>query len=261
MHSWPESAHLVLDELRSARALVAISVAVPHTTIRRSAREQIRAALRETLGALLHRPAASISLISRPGRPLWVDLPDRSIGLSVSYAAISVVAAIHLRGAIGVDVMPVEHGADWMSDWEFVVQNYPGTRTYGRIAGLAPQHQARAFAQAWTRFEACLKCLGLELTEWHPALERGLASCCVRGLVFSENMTGSIATNIRSERTLHAPQDDPGPHLRYWQWQPTGRTTCQFRLDAQAQPEITVADALKRQPKQSATAIVTPWSW
>lgn len=199
VHSWPESAHLVLDELRSARALAAISVAVPHATTRRSAREQIRAALRETLGALLNRPAASISLISRPGRPLWVDLPDRSIDLSVSYAASSVVAAIHLRGAIGVDVMPVEHGADWMSDWECVAQNYLGKETYGRIADLAPGQRPRAFAQEWTRLEACLKCLGLELTEWQPTRERDLASCCVRGMAFSENMTGLIATNIRSE--------------------------------------------------------------
>ena len=147
VHPWPESAHLALHELRSDRALTAISVAAADTTKRRSAQEHIRAALREMLGALLHRPAASISLISRPGRPLIANLPGNPLGLSVSYAAGSVVAAICLRGAVGIDVMRVEEGADGIPDWEDVAQNYLGTQANARIGQLAPEQRSQAFAR------------------------------------------------------------------------------------------------------------------
>lgn len=193
VHSWPERAHLALDDLRSDRAFTAISVVTGDTPMRRSAQEHIRAALRETLGALLDRPAASISLISRPGRPLLANLPGRHIGLSVSYAAGSVVAAIYLRGAVGIDVMRVEEGADGMPDWEDVAQNYLGTQACARIAGLAPEQRSQAFAQEWTRFEAGLKCNGLALTEWCPRLEHLLASCSLLPLALPEKMTGAIA--------------------------------------------------------------------
>lgn len=193
VHSWPERAHLALDELRSDRALTAISVATADTTLRRSAQEHIRAALRETLGALLHRPAASISLISRPGRPLSANLPGRHIGLSVSYAAGSVVAAIHLRGAVGIDVMRVDEGTDATPDWESVAQNFLGMQACARIAQLAPEQRSQAFAQEWTSFEAALKCHGLALAEWCPRLEHIFASCSLLPLALPEKMTGTIA--------------------------------------------------------------------
>lgn len=193
VHSWPESAHLALDELRSDRALTAICVAAADTTIRRGAQERIRAALRAMLGALLHRPAESISLISRAGRPLLANLPGRHIGLSVSYVAGSVVAAIYLRGAVGIDVMRVEEGVGGMPDWEDVAQNYLGTRACARIAGLAPEQRSHAFALEWTRFEAGLKCHGLALAEWCPRLEHLLASCSLLPLALPEKMTGAIA--------------------------------------------------------------------
>ena len=193
VHSWPESAHLALDELRSDRALTAISVAAADTTIRRGAKEHIRAALRAMLGALLHRPAASISLVSHPGRPLLANLPGRHIRLSVSYAAGYVVAAISLRCAVGIDVMRVEEAADAMPDWENVAQDYLGMQACARIARLAPEQRSQAFAQEWTRFEAGLKCHGLALTEWCPRLEHLLASCSLLPLALPKKMTGAIA--------------------------------------------------------------------
>lgn len=194
VHSWPHSVHLALDELRSDRGFAVFSVAVPDATIRPVARDHIRAALRETLGALLHRPAASITLISHPGQPILLDSPLTRIGLSVSHAPGLSVAAIHRSASIGVDVMRVEQGADWMPGWECVAQGYLGPQTYDRLAKMSPEQRAPAFAQDWTCFEACLKCLGIALTEWTPLLEQRLASCCVRALELPENYRGAMAT-------------------------------------------------------------------
>lgn len=194
VHSWPHSVHLALDELRSDRVFTVFSIAVQDATIRPVARDHIRAALRETLAALLHRPAASITLISNPGQPILLDWPGIRIGLSVSHAAGLTVAAIHVGASIGVDVMRVERGADWMPGWEHVAQCYLGPQTYGRIAKMPPKQRAPAFAQAWTCFEACLKCLGIALTEWSPALEHRLTSCRVRALELPENYRGAVAT-------------------------------------------------------------------
>lgn len=194
VHAWPDNTPLALEELRSDRALTVISIVAPDTTIRHAARENIRSALREMLGALLRRPAASIALISQPGQPILLDLPETRIGLSVSHAAGLTVAAIHVGVSIGVDVMRIDRGADWMPDWECVAQCYLGPQVCSRIATLAPGQRAHAFAQAWTRWEACLKCLGMALTEWTPALEQRLASCGVRALALPGNYCGAIAT-------------------------------------------------------------------
>ena len=204
VHSWPADAGLVLDDLRSDRAFAVISVAAPNTTIRHVARERIGMALRETLGAFLQRPPASVPLVSQPGKPPVVDLPDRRIGLSVSHEAGLSIAALHLRGAIGIDLMRVEHGSNWMPGWKRVAQDYLGQRSYERIAELPAEHRAPAFAQEWTRLEACLKYLGAELTEWSPALERRLDSCRVRLLDLHERLSGAIATGCVARSTSAA---------------------------------------------------------
>ncbi|MDO8251983.1 MAG: 4'-phosphopantetheinyl transferase superfamily protein [Rhodoferax sp.] len=194
VHRWPASASLALDELRSARALTVISIVAPDTTIRHAARASIRTALQDVLGALLRRPAASIALISQPGQAIVLDLPGTRIGLSISHAPGLTVAAIHVGGSIGIDVMRMDSRAEAMPDWENVAQGYLGPQACRRIATLAPAQRAHAFAQAWAGWEAGLKCLGMALTEWTPALEHRLASCAVRALALPEHYCGAIAT-------------------------------------------------------------------
>lgn len=194
VHRWPDSASLALQELRSARGLTAISIGAPDTTIRHAARECIRAVLQDALGGLLGRPAASIALISQPGQAILLDLPEIRIGLSISHAPGLTVAAIHVGGSIGIDVMCVDSRAEAMPDWEKVALDYLGPPTCRRIATLAPAQRGHAFAQAWAGWEAGLKCLGLALTEWTPALEHRLASCAVRALALPKDYRGAIAT-------------------------------------------------------------------
>lgn len=192
VHVWPDHVHLALAELRSARALTVIRIAAPETTIRSVARAHIRVALCDTLGSLLDRPAASIPFLSQPGLPLVLDLPDTRIGLSLSHAEGLSVAALHRGGPVGVDVMRVS--PDVLPDWAAVARDYLGPPTCDQLAAVAPAQRAWAFAQAWTCWEAGLKCLGLALTEWTPGLAQRLALCRITPLDLPAPYCGALAT-------------------------------------------------------------------
>ena len=193
VHVWPDSVSMALDELRSERAWTAISLVTPDTTLRHAARARIRSALQDLLGALLCRPAASIALLSQPGQAILLDLPETRIGLSVSHAPGLTVAAIRLGGAIGIDLIRIEPGVAELPDWERVAQDYLGPQVCRQLATLSSAQRAAAFAQAWSRWEAGLKCFGLGLTEWTPALESRLASCAIRPLAVPEPYGGAMA--------------------------------------------------------------------
>lgn len=192
VHVWPDQVHLALTALRSARALTVIGVAAPDSPLRQTARAQLRGALCDTLGKLLERPAASIPLRSQPGLPLALDLPDIRIGLSLSHAEGLSVAALHRGGAVGVDVMRVS--PDVLPDWAAVARDYLGPPTCDQLAAVASAQRALAFAQAWTCWEAGLKCLGLALTEWTPGLAQRLALCRITPLALPAPYCGALAT-------------------------------------------------------------------
>jgi 4'-phosphopantetheinyl transferase len=194
VHPWPRARDAGIAALRAGQAFIAISVATPETSIRHEARERIRTALRDVLGALVDCPPQSVPLISQPGRPLRVDLPGRSIGVSVSHEAGLSLAAIHLYGAIGIDLMRVENRADWLPDRERVAQDYLGAAASRRIALQRPTLQPLAFAREWTSYEASLKCLGVPVAECNPVLERALDNCRVTDLDLAEGLIGALAT-------------------------------------------------------------------
>lgn len=192
VHVWPDHVHLALAELRSARALTVIGLAAPDSPLRQTARVQLRGALSDTLGRLLERPAASIPFLNQLGLPLVLDLPDTCIDLSLSHAEGLSVAALHRGGPVGVDVMRVL--PDVLPDWAAVARDYLGPPTCDQLAAVAPAQRAWAFAQAWTRWEAGLKCLGLALTEWTPGLAQRLALCRITPLDLPAPYCGALAT-------------------------------------------------------------------
>ena len=193
VHAWPDAAPLALEALRGKQALTIIRIATPNTEIRHAAREQVRTALRELLAALLQQPAATLPLVAQPGQTLVLDLPGTPIGLSVSHAPGCSVAAVHRHGAVGVDVMRIGEGADWMPDWGAVARDYLGAQAQARIDQVTPDQRACAFAREWTALEACLKCLGMGLTEWTPALAQRLAGCAVTALDVPLGFCGAVA--------------------------------------------------------------------
>ncbi|MEP6588187.1 MAG: 4'-phosphopantetheinyl transferase superfamily protein [Polaromonas sp.] len=202
VHAWPQGMQAAVDELRSFQALTVISVATPATAKRLLARDLVRTALRETLAVFLDQPAASVKLVSYPGQAIRVDFPLAHLNVSVSHAPGLSLAAIG-RGAgagIGVDVMPVDRVDEEMPDWADVALDYLGPTVTGLLQRTSPAQRPVAFAQAWTRFEAGLKCLGLALTEWTPVLAQQLAACRVMALALPENCCGAIALNTDTER-------------------------------------------------------------
>ena len=218
VHAWPQRLQLAVDELRSHRALTVISVPTPITSSRTLARDLIRTALRETLAVFLDQPPVSIMLVSCPGQAIWVDSPFARLQVSVSHLPGLSVAAIGRGACVGIDVMDVAQGTQKALDWERVALDYLGPTVACAMQRMAPQQRPAAFAQAWTRFEACLKCLGCALTEWTPVLQLQLATCRVMPLALPDNLRGTIAINAAAgavalltdaQRSCQTPQKLP----------------------------------------------------
>ena len=174
-----------------------ISVATPDTENRTLARASIRAALQELLGAYWNQPVTSIQFSSRSGEALALLSPAQRLGMSISHAPGCSVAAVHLRHAVGIDVVRVDtngvgtEGASF--DWDQVAHDYLGPRTHERLQRIASDARASAFAQAWSQLEAGLKCLGQGLTEWTPAQGQALDRCTVMALDLPPALCGTLA--------------------------------------------------------------------
>ncbi|CAM3744196.1 4'-phosphopantetheinyl transferase superfamily protein [Polaromonas hydrogenivorans] len=188
-----------VDALGSWQALTVISVAMPATTDRSLARELVRTALCETLVAYLGPTAASLKLVSCPGQALRLDCHVAQLSVSLSHAPGFSLAAIGRQGRIGVDVMAADRAVEAMPDWADVARDYLGPAVTAWLQGLSPVRRPLAFAQAWTRLEACLKCQAMALTEWTPAVALQLAPCSVSALALPENYRGAIAIAIATD--------------------------------------------------------------
>ena len=175
--------HLALDALRSEQGFTVIRVATPDTENRVQARALIRVALRETLAAFLGQSAENILL----------DAAWGGMHVSLSHMPGLSIAAISSVWAVGVDLMHVGGGALEMPDWRQVAQDYLGPTVSALLQNTPAAQRPAAFAEAWTRHEACLKCIGLPLTEWNPPLAQRLVQCHTMALALPEHCRGSIA--------------------------------------------------------------------
>lgn len=193
VHAWPEDQWLAVQALHSAQAMAVISIATPATENRQVARSLVRSALRETLAVLLGQPAASVDLVSPLGGAIYADAPVGQLSLSISHSPGVSVAAICRGAAIGIDVMQIEAITLGDPEWMRLAGEYLGPQVRAKLQSAPPSIFPSAFAQAWTDFEAALKCLGLGLTEWSPELARRLASCQVMALNLPANCCGSVA--------------------------------------------------------------------
>lgn len=196
VHAWPQDMRLAVDALGSDQAMTLISVPTPDTTSRALARERIRAALQETLMLYLGQPVPPIKLVSCPGQAIEVCGPYSHLQLSLSHMPAISVAAIRRCGAIGVDVMQVDPSVEAMAEWERVALDYLGPAVTNSLRRAPAAQRPVIFSQAWTRLEASLKCLGLPLVEWTPALARQLATCRLKTLTLPENCCGVVAIKL-----------------------------------------------------------------
>lgn len=179
VHPWPAARDLLAASSGIPAGLLVISVATPNSTLRDTPRAQLRGALREVLGLQLGCAPEAVNLLSVPGQALRVELPGHgivsidSISLSASHEAGLSVAAIRQGGPVGIDIMRIAPAFDWQA----VAHDYLGPQALQRIASHPEPDQPQAFAREWTRLEAGLKCLGIGLQEWCPALAQRLESC------------------------------------------------------------------------------------
>ena len=130
-------------------------------------------------------------LKSIPGQPLRVEQPShgQNIGLSISHEAGLSVAALRRNGPVGVDIMRIAPAFDWQA----LARDYLGPQAVRRIASQPESEKPMAFAREWTRLEAGLKCLGLALQEWSPALAERLESCQLMALDLPSGLCGAVA--------------------------------------------------------------------
>ena len=193
VHIWPQQMALAVKALGSGPGLTVVGIATPAPHDRQLARQLVRCALRQLLGQFLDRPAASIALVSQPGQGIVLNLPGTQLRLSVSHMSGLSVAAVSCRSAVGVDVMEVGGLASDMPDWAQVAQDYLGPVQTALLHCTSTACRPAAFARAWTRFEASLKCCRLEMTEWTPDVADLLTSCQMMALSLPDGCCGTVA--------------------------------------------------------------------
>ena len=150
------------------------------------ARLRIRAAVRAAAAQWLKMDIESISVESMPGQPPRLLLAGRAAGLSLTHDVGMSLAAIHLHGAVGIDVMRVQDVPDWAN----LARDYLGPQVAGELAACPDAQRPLRLAQAWTAREAALKCAGLQLVEWD---EMSL-NCNVQHIALQNGFVAMLAT-------------------------------------------------------------------
>ncbi|MDR7049491.1 phosphopantetheinyl transferase [Duganella sp. 3397] len=155
VHVWPGPAPTIADGV--------FVIGLPTGEQREEARQQLRQAVAEALGAVLDVPPREIEIEASPGAAPVVLLPDgQRLHCSFAHDGGMSLAAVCFSGPVGVDLMLSEE----VAGWEAVARDYLGPEATARIAATARAERAAVFARAWTAREAHLKWLGVGLDEW-----------------------------------------------------------------------------------------------
>lgn len=168
-----------------------VAVPTPHTSLRGQARELVRTALREALGSLLGCAPEAVPLDTRPGQAPALAPSAPPLHLSISHEAGLSLAAIRIGGPVGIDLMALDAAA--LPDLEALAHDYLGPHTAAALHATAASRRQTAFARAWTAHEACLKCLGLALQEWSPAVATLIGRCRLVELDLPAHYIGTAA--------------------------------------------------------------------
>lgn len=170
-----------------------VSILHEQDVTRAEAREHIRLALREMVARELRLEVERVTLRCMPGNAprLLLDGMPMQGGVSIAHDGRLSLAAYYADGPLGIDVMRVQDTPDWYE----VTRDYLGPQVAATLSTIPAAGRALAFAQAWTRREACLKCLGLPLSEWTelPGMFR------VQGLDVEPGYVGKAAVRATFE--------------------------------------------------------------
>jgi hypothetical protein len=173
--------------------LQVFSLTTPPGAIRDTARQQVRQVLREILAPRLACSPAAVPLVWQPGRALRLDMSGQPFGLSVSHEPGLSLIAIRAGGAVGIDLLDV-HRAELADDeLQRLAVDYFGEIAARRIVAQPRPRRRLAFATAWVKFEASLKCLDEGIAEWSPQLQCRLDRCTLRTLGLPGGFVGAVA--------------------------------------------------------------------
>jgi 4'-phosphopantetheinyl transferase len=170
----------------------AIVIGIQGPAGREAARLAIREAIVAELAAMTGLPPQRIALHAEPGEVPYalLDAPGRQrrAWLAISHDGALSVAAISLRGAVGIDVTCVLD----IPDWQPLARDYLGPEVTALLAALPAPARPGALARAWSEREARLKYLGRELVEWSAEDERALGACRCLTLLLPEGYAGAL---------------------------------------------------------------------
>jgi phosphopantetheinyl transferase len=125
---------------------------------------------------------------SRRG-PVWRGrLAGHNLDISLSYCHHEAWIGLLRGGSIGVDVMRAEPFAEALA----VARNYLDPETVQSIQ--ESPDPATAFATAWTKLEAQLKCLKLGLIENPTRQVLAFPPCALENITFASGVVVSVAT-------------------------------------------------------------------
>lgn len=188
VYFWPDSS----DSIPLNQDLIVIALDTLPTTLRFQARKLIRIAIKQVLAKILGCTLDEIELTFELGQAPRLSQPKHNIGLSISHESGLTIAAIHLNGKVGVDLLASKTIPD-KGEIETLALEYLGAQTAEHLSRMANLEQKLAFAQAWTAFEARLKCEEKNLTEWTASSALQLNMLKVRSLILPDGYIGTIA--------------------------------------------------------------------
>ena len=188
VYFWPESA----DDIPVNQSLIVIAVRTLPTTVRSQARKLIRLAITQVLADKLSCPYTEIKLTSQSGQSVKVSQPRQTIGLSISHEPDLSLAAINMNGKVGVDLIDVKSIPNNHEIYKLALE-YLGAQVAESLSLLPSEVQKHAFANAWTEFEARLKCQGGSLDEWTASSALQLNTLNIRPLELPEGYIGTVA--------------------------------------------------------------------
>ena len=173
----------------SATQPTVLALKLPPGSTRDQAREKVRAVLRQVLGQHLDVAPEAVMLSSAPGQPMRVARPETSIGISISHAEGCSLLALWPKGEVGVDLMqPIP-----LPEMQTLARQYLGPEVAQTLAAVGAPEREQAFAAAWCRYEAALKCLGEPLNEWSEAMAARLLRCRLAMLDLPAPWVGATA--------------------------------------------------------------------
>ncbi|MDR2299958.1 MAG: hypothetical protein LBE30_16640 [Comamonas sp.] len=160
------------------------------------ARLQARAVLRSCLTAELGCAEAELEISNLRNQPPQLRMHGQlleTLHCSISHAPGLALLAWHRGAAVGVDIQAVD-GHMPRAELEAVAWLFLQPKVAQALSGFAENALfLEAFAQAWARQEAQLKCAGLGLMEWSAGLQARLTGMSCASLLLAQGHAAAVA--------------------------------------------------------------------